>query len=295
MSTQAWLCRLLGALAFVQALACLRTQVPTPSNRTSLQVDVISVGQGDAILVSSPAGKHLLIDGGEAEAAPTVLAVLRQHGACPLDMILLTHRHSDHLGGLRKVVEDCGARLFMDGGYAHDSAVYARLLDAIEKHHVPLYQAESGRQIELGGGATLTLLGPPQPFIENSSDGANANSVVSRLEMGKTSVLFAGDAEAQAEKRLLESRMALRSTVLKVGHHGSRTSSAAAFLHAVSPRLAVISNAPGDAKHPHLETLERLREVKVLQTAQEGTIHLDLDGETVSFRTETHPQEERAP
>jgi competence protein ComEC len=295
MSTQVWFRRLLAALAFAQSLACLRTQVPTPAGRASLQVDVISVGQGDAILVSSPTGKHLLIDGGEAEAAPAVLAVLRQQGACPLDMILLTHRHADHLGGLKKVVEECGARLFMDSGYPHDSSIYARLLDALEKHHIQLRQAESGRQIELGGGAVLTLLGPPQPFIDKAVDIVNANSVVSRLEMGKTSVLFAGDAEAQAENRLLGAGGALRSTVLKVGHHGSRTSSTKAFLQAVSPRLAVVSNAPGDAKHPHPETLERLKAVQVLQTAQEGTIHLDLDGETVSFRTATHPSQGRAP
>jgi beta-lactamase superfamily II metal-dependent hydrolase len=295
MSTQVRPHRLLAALAFVLALACLRAPVPTPPSRATLQVDVISVGRGDAILVSSPTGKRLLIDGGEAEAAPAVLAVLRQRGACPLDLILLTHRHADHLGGLKKVVEGCGVRLFMDSGYPHASALYARLLDALEKHHVPLYQAQSGREIELGGGAVLTLLGPPQPFIEKSVDSVNANSVVSRLQMGRTSVLFTGDAEAQAEKRLLEGAVALGSTVLKIGHHGSRTSSTREFLHAVSPRLALVSNAAGDVKHPHPETLERLRGVRVLQTAQEGTIHLDLDGEVVRVRTVIHPQQERMP
>ena len=295
MSTRVCFRRCWGALALVQLLACSRTQVSTSTSRANLEVDVISVGQGDAILVSSPIGKHLLIDGGEAEAGPAVLAVLRQRNACPLDMILLTHRHADHLGGLKRVVEECGARLFMDGGYQHDSAIYARLLDTLEKHHVPLYQAESGRQIELGGGAVLTLLGPPQPFIEKATDSVNANSVVSRLEMGKTSMLFAGDAEAQAENRLLASHVTLRSTVLKVGHHGSRTSSTKAFLQTVSPRLVIVSNADGDPKHPHPETLERLKGVQVLQTAREGTIHLVLDGEGVRFRTEAHPQLERAP
>jgi len=269
-------------------------QLPAPPSRPAVQVDVISVGAGDAILVSSPTGKHLLIDGGDSEAAPAVLAALRQRSACPLDMILLTHRHADHLGGLKRVVENCGAKLFMDSGFAHDSTVYAHLLDALEKHHVPLRQAELGRQIELGGGALLTLLGPPHPFIEKSVDIVNANSVVSRLEIGRTSMLFAGDAEAQAEKRLLDSNTAVRSTVLKVGHHGSRTSSTAEFLRAVSPRLAVVSNAAGDSKHPHPDTLVRLKQTRVVETALEGTIHLDLDGETVTFRTEQHP-EKRGP
>jgi competence protein ComEC len=292
MSPQVWRRHFLAAL-LLQALGCSRTQVLTAPARPSLQVDVIAVGQGDAMLLSSSEGKHLLIDGGEAEAAPAVLSVLRQRGACPLDLILLTHRHGDHLGGLKKVVEECGARMFMDSGYPHESLMYRRLLAVLERSQIPVYQATLGRQIELGEHATLTLLGPPQPFIENASDRVNANSVVSRLEVGKTSVLFAGDAEANAERKLLVSQATLRSTVLKVGHHGSRTSSSAAFLHAVSPKLAVVSNASADTKHPHPETLDRLRGVQVLQTAEEGSIHLDLDGETVSFHTERHPETER--
>jgi competence protein ComEC len=84
-------------------------------------VDVIAVGHGDSILITSAAGKRLLIDGGEAEAAPLVLALLQQRGACPLDLILLTHRHSDHLGGLASIVESCGTKAFMDSGYRHDT------------------------------------------------------------------------------------------------------------------------------------------------------------------------------
>lgn len=299
MLSQASFRLLITVLAVACTVACSRTQVATSPTRSAVRVDVIAVGQGDAILLSSSpvssAGKHVLIDGGEAEAGPAVLASLRQRGACPLDLILLTHRHADHLGGLRTVIEGCGARLFMDSGYPHESAIYARLLDALAQHHIPLYQAEPGRQIELGGGAVLTLLGPPRPVIDSASDGTNANSVVSRLELGRTSMLFMGDADTQAEKRLMDMPVVLRSTVLKVGHHGSRTSSGRPFLDAVSARLAVVSNAAGDAKHPHPETLARLQGIPVLQTAREGTIHLELDGETVSFRSEAHPQAERLP
>jgi competence protein ComEC len=293
MPKQACGLRLLFALVLA-ALGCSRTQLAAPPGRPVVQVDVIAVGAGDAILVSSPMGKHLLIDGGESPSAHAVLAILRQRSACPLDLILLTHRHADHLGGLRKVVEECGARLFMDSGFAHDTPIYGHLLDALEKNHVPVRRAEFGRQIDLGGGAVLTLLGPPLPFIEHSVDSVNANSVVSRLELGKTSMLFAADAETHAERRLLESDAVVRSTVLKVGHHGSRTSSTAAFIRAVAPKLAVVSNAAEDAKHPHPETLGRLENAKVVETAREGTIHLTLDGESVTFRTDRHP-EERTP
>jgi competence protein ComEC len=290
MSRQARLRRILSVLVFAQSFACLRTQVPTPVRRVAVQVDVISVGQGDAILLSSPTGKHVLIDGGEAEAGPAVLAVLRAQSACPLDMILLTHRHADHLGGLKQVVQSCGARLFVDSGYPHESAMYARLLETLRERRVAFYRAEVGRQVELGGGALLTLFGPPQPPIDEASDRVNANSVVSRLVMGKTSMLFAADAEAREEEWLLQAHLPLRSTVLKLGHHGSRTSTTAAFLAAVAPRVAVVSSALGDAKHPHRETLDRLKNVRVLGTAQEGTIHLELDGETVTVRSEKHPE-----
>jgi competence protein ComEC len=295
MSRHGRLRHVLSALVLAQWLACLRAQVPTASYRTSVRVDVISVGQGDSILVSSPTGKHVLIDGGEAEAGPAVMAVLRLQNACPLDMILLTHRHADHLGGLKLVVQSCGAKLFVDSGYPHESAMYARLLEALHARGIPLHQAESGRQVELGGGALLTLLGPPRPAIDRASDSVNANSVVSRLEMGKTSMLFAADAEAQEEEWLLRSGLPLRSTVLKVGHHGSRTSTTAEFVAAVAPWLAVISSAAGDAKHPHPETLDRLKNVRVLKTAREGTIHLELDGQTVTFYTEKHSEEGRSP
>jgi competence protein ComEC len=298
MSRQAWTLRFLCALtSAVLGASCVREALPVRPAQSAVQVDFIAVGHGDSILVTSAAGKSLLIDGGEAEAADTVLALLRQRQVCPLDIILLTHPHSDHAGGLAKVIDDCGARLFMDSGHPHASLIYARLLERIEKRGIPLRQAEAGRQIALGSKVTLTLLGPPNPPIEKSEDGANANSVVARLALGGTSVLFAGDADASEENWLLSQETALRSTVLKVGHHGSRTSSTMAFLGAVSPRLAVISNRPDAPKHPHPETLERLRQARaqVLETGREGTIHLELNGETVVLRTERHPEQVRLP
>lgn len=290
---RAWLCRSLWALlAGALCLGCARSPLPAPPHPASAWVDIIAVGHGDSILVGSAAGKHLLIDGGEAEAAPAILAVLRARSACPLDLILLTHPHSDHVGGLSRLAEECGARAFMDSGYHHESRIYAHLLEILERRGIPLLQAEVWRQIDLGSGAVLTLLGPPRPFLEDGTEGANASSVVSRLSVGKVSVLFAGDANAPEEVWLLGRGFSLRSTVLKVGHHGSRTSSTAPFLAAVAPRLAVISNRPDAPKHPHPETLERLRaaNAQMLETGREGTIHLELDTETVTWATANHPQ-----
>ena len=285
-------------IAAALSLSCARAALPVRPVPAVVQVDFIAVNHGDSILVASSAGKSVLIDGGEAEAADAVLAVLRKRGVCPLDMILLTHPHADHAGGLAKVIDGCGARMFMDSGHPHASQVYARLLERIEKRGIPLHQAVAGRRIDLGAGATLTLLGPPHPPIASSTDEVNANSVVARLALGQTSLLLTGDAEFAEEKWLLsKGESTLRATVLKVGHHGSRTSTSADFLAAVAPRLAVISNRLGDAKHPHPETLERFRRagVQILETAHEGTIHLELDGETVAIHTEKNPVEVRLP
>jgi competence protein ComEC len=284
-------------LALLGCLACPRRPLPAPVGLAPAWVDILAVGHGDAILIGSAAGKHLLIDGGEAEMAPAILAHLRARSACPLDLVLLTHPHSDHAGGLPRVLVECGARQFMDSGYPHDSQIYARLLATVEKRGIRLLRAEAGRQIDLGGGALLTLLGPPRPFLENAQDGVNASSVVSRLTVGQASVLLAGDANAAEEAWFLGRSVPLRSTVLKVGHHGSRTSSTAAFLAAVAPRLAVISNKPDAPKHPHPETLARLRAARaeVLETAREGTIHLELDPEGITWSSANHVRKVRVP
>jgi competence protein ComEC len=279
------------------ALACASNPLPPPSRPAAVSVDVLAVGHADAILLSSASGKHLLIDGGQSEDGPMVVAHLRAASACPLDMILLSHPHADHLGGLPRVIEECGARRYMDGGYHHESKSYARLLKLLEERAIPLLHAEAGRQIDLGPGAVLTLLGPPQPFLEDGAEGANASSVVARLSVGKSSILLAGDANATEEAWLLGRGQSLRSTVLKVGHHGSRTSSTADFLAAVSARLAVVSNKPNAPKHPHPETLARLRaaHAQVIETAKEGTIHLTLDGEGVTWSSANHPNQVPVP
>ncbi len=259
------------------------TTAPSP-RKAKLRVDFLDVGHGDSTLITSPSGKTVLIDGGLAEAGPGILSFLRSKNACPLDMILLTHRHADHLGGLVHVIESCGARLYLDAPYPHESNIYGKLLHVLESRQVPVRQAERGRIVELGDGARLLLLGPPFPIIEGADSDVNANSVVSRLDYGNGSVLFAADAEELAERWLLESGANLRATVLKVGHHGSRHSSTIGFLNAVMPLAAVISTEAGDAKHPHPETLARLAHVgtQVFRTDLDGTIAVEMDGARVT-------------
>jgi len=287
--------RLFATLA---VLACLcawlgwaGTTTP-PTRKAKLHVDFLDVGHGDATLITSPTGKTVLIDGGLEEAGPGIVSFLRSKNACPLDMILLTHRHADHLGGLVHVIESCGVRLYLDAPYPHDSSIYAKLLRVLESRKVPVRQAERGRLIDLGDGARLLLLGPPSPILAGGDSDVNANSVVSRLDYGKGSVLFAADAEELGERWLLESGAELRATVLKVGHHGARHSSTLRFLSAIMPLAAVISTEADDPKHPHPETMARLAQVgaQVFRTDLDGTIALEMDGESLTLRGGAHTE-----
>ena len=277
----AWLAGCRGAAA----------QAPQPTGR--LRVDFIDVGQGDAALVTSPAGKTVLIDGGLAEAGDTVVAFLGGRGIETLDLVFLTHRHADHLGGLPAVVKKFSTRMFLDAPYPHEIQEYARLLALLDQQHVPVRQAERGRSIDLGAGARLTLLGPPEPPITNSRSDVNANSVVSRIDFGKVGILFAADAEAQTERWLLDSQVNLRAAVLKVAHHGSRYSSTPKFLQAVQPLVAVVSVGAGNEyHHPDAQTLERLARMgaRVLRTDVDGPITIESDGSKIEVLVRGHKE-----
>jgi competence protein ComEC len=253
-----------------------------------LRVDFIDVGQGDAALVTSPSGKTVLIDGGPHEASASLVSFLRERHVGPLDLILLTHRHADHLGGLRAVVETIGARFFLDAPTPHPGEERAHLMHALARARVPIRDATPGRQIDLGAGATLTLLTPPAPPIEGSRSDVNANSVVARLDYGQASFLFMGDAETLTERWLLDANANVHARVLKVAHHGSRFSSTARFLDAVGPEIAVISaGAHNDYHHPAPGTLRRLeaRGVHVFRTDLDGTVTIETDGRTLTTRS----------
>jgi len=248
----------------------------------------VAVGQGDAALVTSPTGQTVLIDGGPREAGPALAAALRSRHVTAIDLVLLTHRHEDHLGGLLPVIRGFTVRMFMDAPFRHDSAVYQELLDALDARHVAVRQAERNRTIDIGGGATITLLTPPDPPINHSRSDVNANSVVVRLDYGHAGVLFAADAEPQTERWLLASGARLPAQVLKVAHHGGRYSSTARFLNAVAPQAAVISvGVVNEYGHPTPEAIGRLERAhaQVYRTDRDGTVTVETDGTRIQVTT----------
>jgi competence protein ComEC len=268
------------SLALLCALLLLGR--PAIAKEEQLRINFISVGQGDATLVRSPTGKRILVDGGPSEGTDALLASVTRRGTEPLDLVLLTHRHADHLGGLVRLLSEVGARTFLDAPFPHPSPLYERLLRVLEARHIPVRDAIRGRKVDLGGGAILELLGPPEQPLSRTRSDVNANSVVSRIDYRRASILMAADAEAPTERWLLKSGARLDARVLKVAHHGSRYSSTPAFLRAVKPEIAVISAGRGnDYGHPAPETIQHLERLgsRVYRTDEEGSITLESDGE----------------
>jgi beta-lactamase superfamily II metal-dependent hydrolase len=252
----------------------------------SLRVHFIDVAQGKSILIETPE-QNVLIDAGEREQGPVVLGYLNARGIRRLDMVIASHPHSDHIGGLSAIIGELPVEKIVmpevSGEMTPASSVYSDLLETIDEKGLTITVAEPDAAYDLGGDAQLTLLGPLANY-----DDLNAYSVVSRLDFGANSFLFAGDATADAERDMLGAGADLGATVLDVGHHGSRTSSSEDFLLAASPQIAVISCAEDNSYgHPHREVIERLEELgaEILRTDIDGTIVINSDGQKLEVET----------
>jgi competence protein ComEC len=248
-----------------------------------LEVVALDVGQGDALMVRLPGGARLLIDAGPLgrsgfDAGERVVApALRALGILRLDLLAITHAHRDHLGGARAILEELRpAAVWLGRMPADDPAVKALEEDAARRG-IPVLRPRRGVRLAWAG-ARLEVL---HPAAAPGGAGRNDDSLVLRVVHGERAALLTGDIEGAAESALLLSGAPLRADLLKVAHHGSRTSSGAAFLAAVGPRLAVISVGPSNAwGHPDPGVLGRLREagIAVLRTDRDGALRFRTDG-----------------
>ena len=255
-----------------------------------LHVAFLDVGQGDAILITTPTGQQVLLDGGPSPAALTsALGREMPFWDRSLDLVIMSHPDADHITGLVSVLERYRVDGWADSGYPDDDAVYARCLELLQEQGVPRYQVRAGERFDLGQGIALEVLHPPPTLMVGSESDSNNNSLVVRLVWGEASFLLTGDVEAEGERLLLHSGQPLEADVLKVAHHGSGGSSTEAFLAAVAPRYAVISvGADNHFGHPAPAVLERLGErgTTIVRTDEQGTVEFTTDGQRLWLRTD---------
>jgi beta-lactamase superfamily II metal-dependent hydrolase len=256
--------------------------IVSPDAFEDLRVHFIDVGQGKAILVQTKTG-NVLIDAGERDRGEAVVSYLRRHGVRELDLLIATHPHSDHIGGMEHVLREMNVgKIIMPelpDAVVPATRVFTDLLLAIARDGHSVTAAGAGDVYELGGDISLMILGPV-----NTYNDINNHSVVARLDYGDVSFLFTGDIESRSERDLVESGQRLRATVLDVGHHGSGTSSTEIFVDAVSPQIAVISSGIDNSYgHPARAAVERLQNsgAQILRTDLSGSIVISTDGREV--------------
>lgn len=257
-----------------------------------LDVSILDVGQGDAILIQTPDRQKVLIDGGPGmRDTANHLGRLLPFWDRTIDLIVLTQPQADHLTGLMAILDRYQVKRVIEPGLVYSSAAYQRWLDTIAANHIERTVVRAGRHIELGRGIRLAILHPGEKLLTGTADDINNNAMVMRLSWGGVSFLLASDIAYEAELELLTARSPLKSNVLKVAHHGSRTSTSSRFLDAVSPDVAVISAGAGNSfGHPHTEVLSRLKdtvgESRLYLTAVHGTVEFTTNGERLWVKTE---------
>lgn len=257
------------------------TSTPAPTARGTLTVAFLDVGQGDSTLIRSPNGQIMLIDGGRSInlANSVIIPQLQVWGATQVDVLIPTHPDADHISGLVGMLENYPVKLVALTGQVHSTQIYERLLTDIRDKNIEALQVRTGTVIPFDSAVRLDVLGPDDQAVQ--SDDTNNASIVIKLSHGAVSFLLTGDAEMSENQAIRGHGSDVRSTVLKLGHHGSRTSTNEDWLRAVQPQLGIISVGAGNSfGHPHPEVIAALNTVGVryLRTDEHGTITITSDG-----------------
>jgi competence protein ComEC len=251
----------------------------------TVRVHVLDVGQGDAILIEAPGDKTVLIDAGTGKS--NVTQQLQERGIKKLNLVVGSHPHADHIGGMAEVLKSFDIGMYVDNGMTHTTLTYARTTMMVEKKGIPYRAGVNDRVFNIGDEVKLTVLHPRSTLLRGTRSDLNSNSVVLRLDHKDICFLFTGDAEDPTERALLNGGLD-ECDVLKVAHHGSGHSTSDSFLRAVKPKFAAVSaGLKNRYKHPDEDTLARLKNAGVVvhRTDLEGTITFTSTGRKVSVNT----------
>ena len=273
-------------------IGCDFSQNSTQDNETTqdmskqkgvLKVNYIDVGQADSILIQSPNGYNMLIDAGETKDN-AVIGYLNNCGIKKLNVIVATHPHEDHISEMASVIDKFDVGEFYMPKKEHTTKTFERMIDSLSKKNVTVKEAKAGSSINFDNNVKCEIVAP----CGNNYKDLNNWSAVVKISYGNNKFIFMGDAEEVSEKEIINSGVDINADVLKVGHHGSHSSSSSVFLDKVAPKYAVISAAKqNDYGHPHKETIQALndRGIKIFGTYDYGNIVAVSDGQNIEFNT----------
>lgn len=246
----------------------------------------LDVGQGDAILMILPDGNKVLVDGGADDKVVQRLAEVLPFYDRTIELVILTHPHPDHMIGLIEVIKRYDVGRLVMTGIKYDYPGYDAFLETVAKKQVPVLFADGKKDLKFGE-VILDFLFPLAPIQGQYFGNVNNSSIVFRVLYGNNAFILQGDLEKEGEAQLAASGLDLRASVIKVGHHGSRTASSDDYLAKVLADFAVISCGAGNRyNHPHIETMRALKKyrVKVRRTDLDGTVEFASDGNVIEIR-----------
>ena len=256
---------------------------------STLTVRMLDIGQGDSFLLEKD-GKFVMIDTGDIEHREAIVQLLKKYHVKTISKIIITHPHADHLGGMNAIFKNFKVESIYDDGMPANTASYKNYLKQIEANKIPYQSLKAGDEVNFFDGVNFKVLGPVKKIQDQKGNSDfNNNSIVGRLTYGNFSMMFTGDAEKEEEASILSQKGTFKSDVLKVGHHGSRTSTSPEFLKAVAPKEAFISCGQGnDYGHPHKATVDKLNKAKIhiYRTDRDGTVTLTTTGKEYTIQKE---------
>lgn len=261
---------------------------PAYSQAGVMKVHFINVGQGDSILIQTPADKHILIDGGPPKAGKKLTHYLEEHDVDKIDLMIATHPDIDHIGGLRKVFKSIPVKRVMDIGKVYNTKTFMGYMFQVFKRHIPLSIAEEGEKIDMFKSIDMRVLN-----AYDSGEDNNEASIVLQLSFGDTDFLLMGDVGKEEERVLLD-KYDLQADIIKIGHHGSKTSTSLGFLEAIHPDVAMLTYSKSNHYgHPVDRVISNLHTIdtQIFSTAVYGNVVIETDGEKYITLPEKSPMD----